>query len=1118
MRAVLAAALLSSAVSAEAPPRGLAQFGLERWTLESGLPANWVTSITQTADGFLWAATSRGLVRFDGRSFRRYSVAEAPELPTNSITALWPGREGRLWLGLEHGGVASLEAGELRLVPRIGAAFAPARVNDLVEDSAGVLWIATSQGLWRASPDAIAEVRPAGLAAATEVMRIVLTSSGDLWARSTEQGLWRVHDGVATQAVDAPDCRGYGLAADASGPLATTCRDTGVFRWDSARARWDRVSAERAAGPVLVDRDGAIWFSGRAGLHRWSGGAVDVLAPDAGLGDWRLRAFFQDGFGDFWFGTFNGGLARLRAGPIRAFGAPEGLAVFGPAAILAGPGDELWLGSYREGLVRWSERDGVLGRWRAAEGLPGDTAWALARDPRRPEGLWVGSDRGLAWLENGRLRAVGPGGLRYGEAVQVLYVDPAAADTLWVAGGADGAWELAPDRAVRHDAANGLEAGRVLLFHRTRSGGFVAGGHGGVFEWTGSRWARWPATDEPLTGARAVVEEADGTLWLAAHPAGLVRRGPEGDLSIFGPRQGIPFGTAYSLILTPGGDLWISSEQGLFRMRLDDHARWRRGETATVPFERFGRRDGLRDGECNGWGRPAVARLSSGALAYPTQTGVALVDPSVPGGDDLTPARIYVDAAWAGARLLPPGPRLVLERHERSLRIAFSAIEWQGPESVRFRYRIEGLDVDWVPAGLAGEASYSRLPPGDYHFRLQARLPGRPWVEALQPLAVSVEPTLWEIPGVRVAAACFVLGLVALAGLWRARVRERHAAALARERAFLWDVIDISPNPIFARSPAGSYVLANRATAEVYGLRPADLEGRTPAEMAAVAGMAAVEALDEVVIAGRQEQRIPELKIVDHAGRERWFRVVKRPRFTADGGAVEQVVGTAVEITDFKQAALEASRLSLQLLRAQEDERRRLGRELHDDLVQRLAGLAMLAWSRSRSAESRDAGSFEEVARELESLSRDVQALSRDLHPAALDALGLAEALRAECATFARRTGFAIDFHCRGPEQRPALEVALAAYRIAQEALRNVLNHSGANAATVTLEFGIGDLRLEVADAGRGFDPAAMVGGPGVGLGSMAERARLAGGELAIDSGAGGTRVRVRLPLEPAAP
>jgi PAS domain S-box-containing protein len=813
---------------------------------------------------------------------------------------------------------------------------------------------------------------------------------------------------------------------------------------------------------------------------------------------------------------------------VRAYGAPEGLVIEGTSAVLAAPDGGVWIGALERGLLSWHPDEGVRAHWRLPDGLPGATAWALAIDPRRPAGVWVGGDTGIAWLEGHALRRNGPGGIAHADATRIIHVDEARADTLWVGGETGGVLELRPGERIVHDHARGLALQRVRFFHRDLAGRLLAGGEEGLYAYDGRAWAEQQVGGRTIRGLRALLEDGDGGLWLASARDGLVHVAGQRS-SALGIGDGLPFRPIHTLALDAAGGLWMSADQGLARLRLDDHARWERGELASVPIERLGRRDGLRDAESNGWGRPAVTRLADGRFVYPTVSGIAVLDPGAMPTVALAPGEIYLQSASTGPRELPLDRPLQLAANERSLRIDFSAIELMQPEALGFRYRLDGFDADWIPAIRASEATWSHLTPGSYAFKLQARLPGHDWVDAAQVIEVEVEPQPWESPWLRAAAAALALLLVAAAFGWRLRVERRHAHSLGRARAFLREVIDTSPNPIFARRRDGTYALVNRAAATFYGLSPGEIEGRAPQQLGpSPEGMARVDALDAEVFASAQERILAEDRIVDLEGRQRWFRIVKRPCFGADGKTVEQVIGMAVDVTDFKlaeqrlqreQAKLrrsrgDARRLARRLLHAQEDERQRLAREIHDDLTQQLAGLAMLAWSTSQAVvrePSRDVSSnLAELASELERVANQVQALSRDLHPPALESLGLAGAVRAECETFAKRTGMAIAFDCPRDFADPAPEVGLAIYRIVQEGLRNCLAHAGSNEARVILQCDSGNIRLEIIDRGVGFDAAAAMAQPGLGLASMQERARLAGASFRIESARGlGTRLLV---------
>lgn len=217
------------------------------------------------------------------------------------------------------------------------------------------------------------------------------------------------------------------------------------------------------------------------------------------------------------------------------------------------------------------------------------------------------------------------------------------------------------------------------------------------------------------------------------------------------------------------------------------------------------------------------------------------------------------------------------------------------------------------------------------------------------------------------------------------------------------------------------------------------------------------------------------------------------------------------------QASEAAAReLSGRLITAQEDERRRLARDLHDDLSQRLSVLSveLELFGRGQSAEEKV--HVERLAATVRELGAQVHGLSYQLHPAKLDQLGLETAARSWCREMAQQSGIRIDFSAADVPAGLPPDVALCFYRIVQEALRNVVRHSGADAAQVELTYDGGLLRLAIVDAGRGFDRRVAREASGLGLLSMRERVQIVGGILEVDPQPGrGTRLTVTIPWQP---
>lgn len=227
------------------------------------------------------------------------------------------------------------------------------------------------------------------------------------------------------------------------------------------------------------------------------------------------------------------------------------------------------------------------------------------------------------------------------------------------------------------------------------------------------------------------------------------------------------------------------------------------------------------------------------------------------------------------------------------------------------------------------------------------------------------------------------------------------------------------------------------------------------------------------------------------------------------------IAGLLISRTTRRRAEAAARDLSRRLIRAHEAERARLARELHDDLTQRLARLAIDAGRVERGADAISPAETMRFVREgLVRLSEDIHALSYRLHPSVLEDLGLSEALKAECERFSRQESLPADVMLQSlPDVLPP-ETALCLFRVAQEALRNAARHARARRVEISVRALDGGLQMAVLDNGVGFDPAVQRVRPSLGLASMRERVLLVGGELEIESAPGqGTTVLAWVPL-----
>jgi PAS domain S-box-containing protein len=264
----------------------------------------------------------------------------------------------------------------------------------------------------------------------------------------------------------------------------------------------------------------------------------------------------------------------------------------------------------------------------------------------------------------------------------------------------------------------------------------------------------------------------------------------------------------------------------------------------------------------------------------------------------------------------------------------------------------------------------------------------------------------------------------------------------------------------------------------------------------------------------KQEEFSREYRLRRQDGVYRWMLDIAAPRVNADG-RFAGFVGSASDITDQKLAQEALEKIGGKLIEAQEEERGRIARELHDDICQRLALLSMELEQANRGSNGSGASpKIEEIRRHCAQIAGDVQALSHKLHSSKLEYLGLAAAIRSFCREFSQQYNVIVHFDDENIPSFVPRDVSLSLFRVTQEALQNAVKHSGVSEFSVVLRGSATEIQLEISDRGSGFDIEKAKLDRGLGLVSMQERVHLVRGTFTIDSTVNrGTRILVRVPL-----
>jgi PAS domain S-box-containing protein len=379
------------------------------------------------------------------------------------------------------------------------------------------------------------------------------------------------------------------------------------------------------------------------------------------------------------------------------------------------------------------------------------------------------------------------------------------------------------------------------------------------------------------------------------------------------------------------------------------------------------------------------------------------------------------------------------------------------------------------------------------------------------------QPSAWERYAKYVGAVVLIILVQAalIIGLLWQRARNRKADLRLRESEKRFRLMaDTTPALIWMCDKEGTVTYLNDRRIDFTGRNLATGFGDTWSAYIHPDDVESVQTANKRALE-QQKEYSKEYRLRRRDGVYRWMLDIAAPRMNGDG-AFAGFVGSAVDITDQKIAHEALERIGGKLIEAQEEERSRIARELHDDICQRLAILSMELEQANRASNG-SGGSLkiEEIRRHCAEIAGDVQALSHKLHSSKLEYLGLAAALRSFCREFSQQNDVHVQF---AEENAPGFlprDISLSLFRITQEALHNALKHSGVRRFSVSLRGLANEIQLEVSDLGEGFDVETAMLDRGLGLVSMQERAHLVHGSFTIESAMNsGTKILVCVPLD----
>jgi ligand-binding sensor domain-containing protein/signal transduction histidine kinase len=786
---------------------GSLPFTFRLWQREQGLPQNSVRALLQSHDGYIWVGNDDGVARFDGVRFVSFGLREG--LPGGSARVLFEDSQGALWIGTAGGGLTRWLGWQFTTFTTQNGLPSDS-ITALAQDAEGRLWVGTETGLalWQNGKMAVFDEGEEFKSKAITTLH--KDRAGGLWLGAAGAGVFHFTAGKFTKlsdpSVDNLLQDSHCLLEDKDGRIwlgagddFVLCREAG--QW--LRYRLPRHLARPYVCALAEEPDGTVWAgSVSEGLFQFKAGKLTALNASSGLSDNFIESLLVDHEGNLWVGT-GAGLNRLRHSNLSVFSQNEGLG-YGPVAGLveAAPG-LIWAAKPSDGLYRWAGRNfSRLSSSDPTQRYPEASALLVTRDGS----CWVGGARGLLRFSDPKRVPAESQQLLPG--LNVISLAEGRDGSLWAGTREGEVWRLQPSaedsRQKTEPSAlepenskpktqnskldswiaqtNYFQTHPVTALIQDSDGVLWIGTAGaGLIRCNNQVRLHFGVTNGLLSNLiRALYLDSQGVMWVGTAGGGL-SRWQDGQIATFTTREGLPDNTISQIIEDNSGRLWLGSNRGLACVGKRDLDQLAAGRAPAVYPQVYGRTDGMLSEECTGGFCPAGLKTRSGLLWFSTLKGIVVADPR-PQAAPAPPPPVVLEETLVDGTVIgnAQDPRLIPLRAGQSSRLNISpgkhrfefhytGLSFSAPDRVRFRYRLENWDPDWVEAGTRRTAPYGYVPHGQYRFEVTACNSDGVWSDQGASLALTVLPYFWQSPWFIGLAA---LGLL-VSGGGTARLVER---------------------------------------------------------------------------------------------------------------------------------------------------------------------------------------------------------------------------------------------------------------------------------------------------------------------------------------------------------
>jgi signal transduction histidine kinase/ligand-binding sensor domain-containing protein len=659
-------------------------------------------------------------------------------LPQNTVHAILQSHEGNIWLATEGGLVRFDGVRFATFDPQNTPALRSNNVRGLVEDGDRNLWIATADGLSRFSGKSFSSFTTKDGLPSNDILGI------------------QDQDGVLSIATAEGDC---------------------VYRNHLFQPVASRPSAALEKGVLCryQSRTGVVWLGTESGLLRMANGRVEKFAPSDPLAAATILSVMEDREGDVWVGTDADGVTVLRDQKFAVYGAREGLPSDVVRCAFQDRHGTLWVGT-DAGLARFNGHRFLEA---TPTGLSSQVILSIAAD--RSGNLLLGTPDGLNVVGVRDVKVLTSADGLPDDFIRFVYTDTDG--SLWIAT-RRGLSHMIGDRIVTYTERDGLGSDLVGAILRDRKANLWVGTYRGLSRLRGSKFI----TLSQRSVVTALQDDGDGVLWIGTQDAGLSRF-KDGQFVRYSNSSGLP-SVIYGIAQDADGFLWLTGKTGIYRVSINDLNAAAHGQTAESAVAAYGTMDGLNVTECSDSGHPGLIAARDGTLWFAMRKGIATTHPAKP-DEPASELPVVIESVTVDDRVLNPAEAADIAPGHSRIAFEYAGLSYSAPHSVRFKYKLDGFDRNWIDAGTRRVAYYTNIPPATYRFRVLARANDREWGESGAEYSFRLRPHFYQTYWFRLLLVLLIALTIWQVFRWRVRqMRVQYDAVLAERNRIAREIHD----------------------------------------------------------------------------------------------------------------------------------------------------------------------------------------------------------------------------------------------------------------------------------------------------------------------------------------